>query len=48
MGVLDMRYVLDLMHGRSRMTLVSLHCRDGACRVFTDLADIACTKREAP
>ena len=41
--------------GRSRMTIVvcgvtlaSLQCRDGACRVLTDEADIACTKREAP
>ena len=29
-------------------TLASLQCRDGACRVFADQADIACTKREAP
>ena len=27
-------------------TLASLHCRDGARRVFTTQADIACTKRE--
>ena len=38
------------MHGRSRMTIDPhiLQCRDGACRVFTDQADIASTKREAP
>ena len=29
-------------------TLPSLLCRDGARRVFTDQANIACTKREAP
>ena len=29
-------------------TLASLKCRDGAYQVFTDKADIACTKREAP
>ena len=38
-GVLDRRDVLDLMHGRGRMTidppLASLQCRGGACRVFT-------------
>ena len=36
--------VLDIMHGRSRMTihLASLQCRDGARRVSTDQADIAC------
>ena len=36
------------MQNRSRMTLASRRCRDGARRVFTDQADIACTKREAP
>ena len=40
------------MHGRgydhSYYTVASLPCRDGARRVFTDQADIACTKREAP
>ena len=30
------------------LTLVSLQCRDGACRASIDQADIACTKREAP
>ena len=29
-------------------TLASLQCRDNAGRVFTDQADIACNKREAP
>ena len=45
----------SFMHGRSRMTIVvcgmtlaSLLCRDGACRVFTDQTDIACSKGEAP
>ena len=28
------------------LTLASLHCQDGERRVFTDQADIACTKRE--
>ena len=32
----------------SPYTLASLQCRDGARRVFTGQADIACTKREAP
>ena len=27
---------------------IPLHCRDGARQVFTDQADIACIKREAP
>ena len=41
------------MHGRGDMaifieTLASLRCRVGARRVFTDQADIACTKRKAP
>ena len=43
------------MHGHSGMpydivvqTLAFLQSRDGACRAFTDQADIACTKREAP
>ena len=39
-----------VMHG-SRMTIdprIPLQCRDDACRVFTDQADIACTKRETP
>ena len=42
--------VLIIMHGRSRMNidLASLQCRDGARRVFTDEADIACTESEAP
>ena len=44
-GVLDRRYVLDLMHDRSRM---NIDRRDGACRVFTDQADITCTKCGAP
>ena len=30
------------------LTLAPLQSRDGACRVFTDQANIACTKREAP
>ena len=37
------------MHGRS-YTTIKLRipkCRDGARRVFTDRADIACTKRKA-
>ena len=29
-------------------TLASLQCRDGACRVLADQADIASTKRVAP
>ena len=40
-----------VMHGCSRVrpeTLASLVCRDGARWVFTDQADTACTKREAP
>ena len=37
-----------VMHGRSRVTLASLQCRDRARGVLTDQADIACTKREAP
>ena len=42
--------VLDIMHGRSRMTIDPrvLTIRDGASRGFTDRIDIACTKREAP
>ena len=43
--------VLDLMHGRSHMSidpLASLQYWDGARRVFTEQADVACTKREAP
>ena len=45
--------VLIVMHGRGDMaifieTLASLRCRVGARRVFTDQADIACTKRKAP
>ena len=32
----------------SSSILASLQCRDGARRVFTDQADIASTKREAP
>ena len=48
--VLDRRDVFDLMHGRSRMILDprTLQGRDGARWVFTDQADIARTKREAP
>ena len=44
------RDVLIVMHGVLAWpyTLVSLQCRAGALRVFTDQADIACTKREAP
>ena len=38
------------MRSRSSKTihqaLATLQCRDGARRVFTDQADIACTKRE--
>ena len=30
------------------LTFASLHGRDGARWVFTDQADIACTKRKAP
>ena len=37
-----------IFYGRGRMTLAPLQCRDGARRVFTDQADIARTKREAP
>ena len=37
----------QVAHGRSRMT-IDLLCRDGAHRVFTNQADIACNKREAP
>ena len=37
---------IQFVHGPSRMTLASLLCRDGARRVFTNQADIACTKRE--
>ena len=41
-GVLDRRDVLSCM-------AVVVGCRDGACRVITDQADIACTKLcEAP
>ena len=29
-------------------TLAFLQCQDGACRIFTDQADIACSRREAP
>ena len=29
-------------------SLAFLQCRDGACRVFSDQADMACTKRKAP
>ena len=39
--------VLIIMHGGSRMTL-NPQCRDRTRRIFTDQADIACTKREAP
>ena len=44
------RGVLIVSHDRSRMTIdpCILQCRDGARRVFTDQADIACNKREAP
>ena len=47
-GVLDRRDVLDLTHGRSRMTIEPRipSMRDGACQVSTDEADIASTKRE--
>ena len=38
----------QLVHGRSRMTIDSRMCWDGERRVFTNQADIACTKREAP
>ena len=37
-----------VMHDRCRMTIDPAGCRDRARRVFTDQADIACTKREAP
>ena len=45
--------VLHIMHCRSRMrdrrpSHPDVQCRDGARRVFTDRADSACTKREAP
>ena len=40
------------MRGRNRMTInpriPTVQCRDGARRVFTNQADIACPKREAP
>ena len=39
----------QFVHGRSRMTIdPRTLCREGARRVFTNQADIACTKREAP
>ena len=44
-------YTLPCMAGRSRMIIGPSHpynAGDGARRVFTDLADTACTKREAP
>ena len=37
--------VLDIEHGRSRVIIdsrISFHCQNGARRVFTDQADIAC------
>ena len=44
------REQLDLMHGRSRMAIDPRipTMPGGACRLFTDQADIGCTKREAP
>ena len=44
------RGCIHVMHDRSRMTtgIVSLQCRDGVRRGFTDQADIACTKLETP
>ena len=40
-----------VMHGRTRITIdprYPYNAGDGARRVFTDQADIACTKRKAP
>ena len=39
---------MAVSYDHSGMTLASLQCREGACRAFTNQADIACTKREAP
>ena len=36
----------NFTHSRRPLTLASMQCRDGARRVFTDQAGIACTKRE--
>ena len=33
------------MHGRCRMAVESLQCRDVTPRVFTDQADVACQRR---
>ena len=48
--VLDRRGVIDIMHGRSRMTINPriLTLPGRSTLVFTAQADIACTKREAP
>ena len=50
--------VIHFRHNRSHVTidprtptmliLAPLQCRDGARRVFTDQAGVACAKREAP
>ena len=42
--MLDKRDVLDLLHGRSRITIdprIPTMSAHGACRVLTDQADIA-------
>ena len=46
----DRRGALIIMHSRGRMAMepAPLLRRDGARRIFTDQADIACTEREAP
>ena len=37
-----------ILHRLSRNTIAYPQCRDGACRLITDQADIACARREAP
>ena len=44
-GILMSRMAVVVLYNHK--TLASLQCRDGTSRVFTDQADIVCTKAEA-